>query len=177
MAGNSACGRPSHGEQHYHSGYTNKDGLYEVMVDSEKAYLVSVTSSIFSAPFHQLMIKEGSQDKELNFQLSDDTYVYGKLTTENKTIKANQLMVNISKQVTLYDGVDKIGNNSKRELPFYRFGFPDNQGNYKIHVPAGAYKINIWWLENTKPLTIKQGEQKEVNFHVPQQSPLHKSQN
>jgi RNA polymerase sigma factor (sigma-70 family) len=148
---------------------TGPDGSYEMAVNSEEAYIVTVVDDRWAAPSHVgVVVREGKPVGGLDFQLAEATVVRGTVTVgAERRPGANQWIMLAMRAGQIPEEIRKPGDNTYHEVRHSRGVMTDAQGRFRFCVGPGTYQLT--GPMHTEPVTISVTTQREIvqAFHMP----------
>jgi protocatechuate 3,4-dioxygenase beta subunit len=151
------------------SAWTRPDGSYEMLVESEEAYVVAVVDDRWAAPSHVgVLVREDQPVGGLDFQLAEGTIVRGTVTVgpERRPV-ANQWLNLTLRAGEIPEAIKKPGDNTYHEVRHSRGATTDAQGRFRFCVGPGTYELS--GPAHTESATLMVTTQREVvhDFHMP----------
>ena len=146
---------------------TKADGSYEMPLDSEAIYIVSVKNDRWVAPSQMgVIVREGHDVAGVDFTLSEGTLVRGRVTygPDRRPLNTHVLLH--------IEGPDipaelKRSGESIYRLQDNRQAETDKDGNWQIRSPSGTYQI--MGPGELRPIPITIGDEREIvrDIHLP----------
>ncbi len=148
---------------------TRPDGSYEMTVNGEVAYVVTVVDDRWAAPSRAgIVVREGKPESGLDFQLTEGTILRGTLTVgkDHRPLAAQQLSLSL-RAGDIPSEIRKEGDNYRHEMNHNRWTTTDADGKYRFCVGPGNYELR--GPTGMKPKEIVVAREGEIvnDLHMP----------
>jgi len=148
---------------------TDSDGAYEMIVNSEEAYVVAVADDHWAAPSHiGVVVREDQDVGNIDFTLAEGTILKGTVTvgSDNRSA-ANQYIGLTTRAGEIPAELKKPGDRGYHEVRHSSGTQTDAGGNYQLCVGPGTYQLSGPMY--TEPVTIVVEHEREIvhDFHMP----------
>jgi RNA polymerase sigma factor (sigma-70 family) len=159
----------------FHNGHgrtvTKADGSYEMMVNSEEAYIVTVVDDRWAAASKLgVVVREDKPVGGLDFHLAEGTVVRGTVTVGPDRRPVPDQHVTLAERAgEIPAELKKAGDNIYHEVHHLRHADTDGNGRFQFRVGPGVYDLRPSTNVVTKPLAVTVVNQREVkhDFHIP----------
>jgi RNA polymerase sigma factor (sigma-70 family) len=149
---------------------TRADGAYEMAVNSEEAYIVTVVDERWAAPSHVgVVVRENQPVSDIDFKLSEGTIVRGTVTVgPKKLLSPDQYLSVRMSGGQIPNEIRAPGDEDGHEISFYRTCMTDAAGRYRCCLGPGEYQLELIGLSR-EPKNISVGQQREIvhDIHMP----------
>lgn len=149
---------------------TRADGAYEMTVNSEEAYIVTVVDERWAAPSHLgVAVRENQPVRDVDFKLNEGTILHGAVTVGPKKLPSPGQYVSVrTSGGQIPDSLRMAGDQYGHEMSFNRSSMTDAAGKYRFCLGPGKYQILLSGLIG-EPKSVDVGQQREIvqDFHMP----------
>ena len=147
---------------------TAADGSYEMTVNTNQSYVVTVSDDDWAAPSHiGVIVREGRPVAGLDFRLGRGTLIHGTVTigsagkpAEAQNVWLHQSGGELPKELRENDQYS-------HEVGMDRWATTDTSGRYRMRVATGTYSIGIPGQIVQETITINNGHELIHNFRMP----------
>ena len=147
---------------------THADGSYEMLVNSEEAYVIKVVDERWAAPSRiGVVVREDQPVANLDFTLAEGTILRGTVTVGPANRPSPEELIVIHETGgQIPQEISKPGDRIYHEVHFQRSQMTNARGEYHFCVGPGTYKLFLR-SESGEPKTIVVREQREIveDFH------------
>jgi protocatechuate 3,4-dioxygenase beta subunit len=146
---------------------TRSDGSYETLVNSEKAYIVTVVDDRWAAPSYVCVVREDKPVNAIDFQLAEGTIVRGTVTVgADRHPAANAYLVFTMDAGEIPAELKIPGDRVYRRMSYDRWTTTDAEGKYRICFGPGIYEMRTRGspVPSQSPRTIIVDRAREIVF-------------
>ncbi len=147
---------------------TKADGSYEMLVNSEEAYVIKVVDERWAAPSRiGVLVREDQPVTNLDFTLAEGTILRGTVTVgPANRASPEELIVIHESGGQIPNEIRKPGDNIYHEVHYGLSQMTNARGEYRFCLGPGTYKLFLR-SESGEPKTIVVKEQREIveDFH------------
>ena len=149
---------------------TRVDGSYEMLVDSEEAYVVTVVDDRWAAASHVgVLLREGRPVTGIDFTLAEGTILSGTVTvgSDKRPAAGEYLSIRMSGG-EIPKEIRKPNDRTGHEIRFFRNAVTDAEGKYRICLGPGKYQVVLLSMLG-EPIDVTIGQDREIvqSFHMP----------
>jgi RNA polymerase sigma factor (sigma-70 family) len=149
---------------------TRADGGYEMIVNSEEAYIVTVVDERWAAPSHvRVVVRENQPVRDIDFKLSEGTILRGTVTVgPKKLLSPDQYLSVRMSGGQIPNEIRAPGDEDGHEILFHRTCMTDAAGRYRCCLGPGAYQLDLNGVIG-EPKSVSVVQQREIvqDFHLP----------
>jgi RNA polymerase sigma factor (sigma-70 family) len=148
---------------------TRPDGSYEMTVNGEVAYIVTVVDNRWASASHTgIAVREGKPVSGLDFQLTDGTIVRGTLTVgKDRRPLADQYLSLSLNGGDIPSEIRKEGDNYSHEVNHNRWTTTDSEGHYRFCVGPGKYVLTGPTGMKAKEIVVAREKEVVNDLHMP----------
>ena len=149
-------------------GRTAADGSYEMTVESNQSYIVTVSDDDWAAPSHiGVIVREGRPVAGLDFRLAPGTLIHGALTIGPDRRPAG------GRDILLVQSGGSLPKELQGKGGFYhevrmgRYAKTDASGRYQFRVGPGSYTVEVSGHILPEPITVRGQEELVHDLRMP----------
>lgn len=141
---------------------TRADGAYEMTVNSEEAYIVTVVDDRWAAGSHVgVLVRENQPIRDVDFKLSEGTILHGRVTVGPKQLPSPGQYLSIRMIGGQIPEVIRVPSHSRGKKT-------DAAGEYRVCVGPGTYLVRLDSMPGeSKTIKVTNERTIEQNFHMP----------